>query len=299
MMNANNRHYLSIGKKLAVILAFFMALPALAFPAKIILKNGKEITTSKYWEKKDFIEFNFNGLIARVSQKEIDRIENDPAETPPSPPPESQPASRENAAHPEKIPEVDKKADTGKKLSALPPRPEAEAAGKDTAYLTSIISAISKYKKLVGFRSLFWGCRVFDIYGLEKVGMEPVYGGIDKYVNPREKLKFGGANLEKIVYGFWRNKLISVTIWADGKSNYTALRKEVFNRFGKGIQHDSSVERRIWIGGSSNKYLEFDETTDKGLLWFRNRDLWDQIQNRSPAEPAADGPTAEAPKIPQ
>ena len=265
-----------------LLMGFCLTVSPPVHSATIFLKDGREVKTDKYWSLDGFVQFQYNGMITKIPQNRVDRIEEDVA------PPESG-ATRKGrdrnkalSPSPEHTKTALDKALSDKKMTiARPPAPEKPFRG-DTEYLTTIIAAISKYKKEVGFRGLFWASTVYDIYGLEKVGEEPLYGGVDKYVNTLDKLKFGDANLEKIVYGFWKNQFLSVTLWVDGESNYQALREETFKRFGKGRKSSSGEERHIWIGGASDKYLEFDTPTEKGLLWFRNHDLWKQIKREYP-----------------
>ncbi len=263
--------------RLVVLLTIAVAMQANAFAATIILKTGREIVTEKFWEKDDSVAFYYNDLIARIPRNEIERIEKDVIE----------PSPVDDLAGDER-PTAGEKPTAGDKNAKNPEQPKTGKSGKDTTYLSHIIGAISKSSKHVGYRDLFWGCSNLDIYGLMKIGEEPDFGGIEKFVDPKEPAKFGNAQVEKIVYRFWNDKLMSITMWADGETNYAALKEETIKRFGRGRQGDPDAERYIWLGGPSDRYLEFDENVGKGLLWFRYRELWQQIGQYEPRSPAPD-----------
>lgn len=257
-----------------VLLAMAAALQANAFAATIILKTGQRIVTEKFWEKDDSVAFYYNDLIARIPRKEIDRIEKSVIElsSMKNLDGDEPPTAVEEPTEGENHPKNGQQTETAKSI-------------RDTSYLSHIISAISKSKKHVGYRDLFWGCSSLDIYGLEKFGEEPDFGGIEKFVDPKRPAKFGNADVQKIVYRFWHDNLISITMWADGATNYAALKEEAFKKYGKGRQGDPDTEKYIWIGGPSDRYLEFDENSGKGLLWFRYRELWQRIDQRDPQSP--------------
>ena len=216
-----------------------------AFSDTIFLKDGQTITTDRYWEDGDSISFAVDNLIASVPREEVERIEPVPA----GPSPAADVQSPPDATPPGKIPNT---CPASSRPSTKPTKPLGSAG-------CSGIAAVQ------------------DIHGLESIGTDPAFGGIDKYANPRDALKFGTAPVEKIEYSFWQDNLLSVTLWVQGQAHYESLREEAFKRFGKGLQGDDRVERYVWTGGPSDKYLEYDATIDQGLLWFRNRSLWQRL----------------------
>ena len=259
-----NPFFIGLGYHLLIALAIWITTSSTAYSATIFLKDGREIKTEKCWSASGFVEFHYNGMIARIPEKEVDRIEDKKPAPGALPAKTASPDKALFPPTPENTKTALEKAPGDKKLTVSPPPYQKKKSGADTEYLTTIIAAISKYKKEVGFRGLCWASTVYYIYGLEKVGEEPIYGGIDKYVNVRDKLEFGAAKIEKIVYGFWKGEFLSVTLWVGNEDHYKALREETFKRFGDGGKSASGEERYIWIGGASDKYLEFDSATGKG-----------------------------------
>jgi hypothetical protein len=116
-----------------------------------------------------------------------------------------------------------------------------------------------------------WGLAPEDIEGLVFSGRDPAYGGVVQYYRPEEDLSMGRADLRGIVYGFWRNRLYTITAWADGMTNFRKMRTEAFKRYGRGNQRRKGVERYTWIDAGSDRMLSFESELNVGLFWMRSR----------------------------
>jgi hypothetical protein len=124
-----------------------------------------------------------------------------------------------------------------------------------------------------GFRDLAWGSELSDIAGMVKTETDTGLTGVVEFVRPDDVLRIGEAKLKSIIYSFWQDQLYTVTIWTQNKSNYNALRRAVFERFGEGSQGNASIERYIWSDRLTDRMLEYIKETEYGLLWMRSRDL--------------------------
>lgn len=133
-----------------------------------------------------------------------------------------------------------------------------------------------------GFGDLMWGMHPSDINGLQKINTDPAYGGVDQFVREDEKRRYGRADVTRIAYGFWRDRLYTITIWTHGDANYKRLKKEAFRLFGKGAKPDKNKEKYIWYTGRTDRLLQYDFMTDTGLLWFRSRRLDDEVKRLYP-----------------
>ena len=124
-----------------------------------------------------------------------------------------------------------------------------------------------------GFRDLHWGSKLSDINGMVKIETDTGLAGVEQYFRADDVLQVGEAELDKIIYSFWREKLYTVTIWTQSYSNYKALRNEVFKQFGKGSRRDESLERYIWLDKLTDRMLEYVKEGEHGMLWMRSRNL--------------------------
>jgi len=84
----------------------------------------------------------------------------------------------------------------------------------------------------------------------------------------------------------WRDRLYMLTIGTEGRSNFLALRGEVFRQFGRGLRTDPALERYIWTEGPNDIMLQYSKDGQQGLLWLRSSELDRQYklsQIKSPA----------------
>ena len=70
-----------------------------------------------------------------------------------------------------------------------------------------------------------------------------------------------------------RDRLYMLTILTEGRSNFTALRGEVFRQFGRGLRTDPKLERYLWTEGPSDVMLQYSMDGQQGLLWLRSSEL--------------------------
>ena len=124
-----------------------------------------------------------------------------------------------------------------------------------------------------GFRGLHWGTKLSDIKGMVKIETDTGLAGVELYFRPDDVLQIDEAQLDKIIYAFWQEKIYTVTIWTQNYSNYNALRSVVFRRFGKGSRSDESLERYIWPDRLTDRMLEYVKEGEHGMLWMRSRKL--------------------------
>jgi hypothetical protein len=124
-----------------------------------------------------------------------------------------------------------------------------------------------------GFRDLPWGSELSDIAGMVKTETDTDLAGVVEFVRPNDVLRIGEAELKSIIYSFWHDQLYTVTIWTQNESNYKALRRAVFERFGEGSRGKASIERYIWSDRLTDRMLEYVKESEYGLLWMRSRDL--------------------------
>jgi hypothetical protein len=84
---------------------------------------------------------------------------------------------------------------------------------------------------LTGFRGLEWGSpRPADMIYLTT---SDFYGGEQGYTRPSDALTIGGAELERITYNYWNNRLSSVYITASGLGNFKALKDALSAKYGE------------------------------------------------------------------
>ena len=106
-----------------------------------------------------------------------------------------------------------------------------------------------------------------------KIETDTGLAGVELYFRPDDVLQIGEVQLDKIIYSFWHEKLYTVTIWTRNYANYKALRRVVFEQFGKGSRSDESLERYIRPDRLTDRMLEYEKEGEHGTLWMRSRNV--------------------------
>jgi len=226
----------------------------------IILKTGEKFETDRIYREDGRIRFFVNGLPVVIKKKEIERI-------------------IKNKPDRHRLEPSGKKREINGVLSEKQPVQEGPDFLPDKKNRLYEMSTQLSYGD-PDFRGIRWGLKPSQIEGLEKIGTDPAYGGVDEFIIPGETMWIGGAKLEKIVYGFWRGRLYTITIWTAGFLEYETLKKEVIKRYGKGMQFNKDVEKIVWYDGTTDRLLEFDYQNTIGLFWMRCRKLDIEVKKR-------------------
>jgi hypothetical protein len=137
---------------------------------------------------------------------------------------------------------------------------------------------------------LKWGDKIEDIKGLQLVKTDK---DTKAYIRPDDDLKIGEADLKRIIYHFWNSKFCSAIIEFESFSNFEAIRKASFIKFGEGKKTNRFMEDYIWINHpKTNIALKYNEVGKNGYFYFASEELMREIkasQNAKAKEGAATG----------
>jgi hypothetical protein len=230
-------------------------LPALSSADMIILKDGHSIEAENAYEREGNIFFYLHGLKMRVSKKAVLRV----TKTDKAAPAGIKGNTAEDRNRANHIIHADK-------IIKSKPLPTENPSGEQPKKIRPEI-------RWSGFRDLRWAIGKSTLGRLTELESETGQDEIKEYVRANEDLKLGKAQLDSIVYTFWRHKLYAVTIWAAGHANYLALRNEVFNRFGIGYKSDQNRERYLWSDPYSERILKYDDVDQSSLFCMQSKEL--------------------------
>jgi hypothetical protein len=236
----------------AVLLNFFVVNGALA--DTIFLKNGKKLEVDKTWREGAQLCFNFHGIKAGIPQSKVSRVKRNPD------------VDEIILSDSYQNKDDSKKSDleSPQAIHQSPPKPRPEPC-----------SALRKD----GFCDLQWGRKLASVDGLQKKQTISDLDGVVEYIRPSDPTNIENANLKSVIYAFWREQLYTVTIWTEGRSNYTALREAVFKLFGPGIRSDATRERYLWSNDLSDIMLDYTKDGQYGMLWLRSKELDHQCRS--------------------
>jgi hypothetical protein len=247
-----------------IIPAIILSLALFLLPAwadVVILKSGKKLKVEKVWQENGQTWIVFHGMRASVPQSKVERIESD---------------SSSDAVNLD----LKKEANVNLKKNSRPtpqgiPRKQTDNASQtmSTPQPTILKKDQSRIFRDENFSDLKWGIKITAIKGLEKVQEPAGHDGVAEYRQEHKNKKFGTAALSSIQYTFWRDRLYMMTIRTTGRSNYTALRDEVFRQFGKGLRADQALERYLWTEAPNDIMLQYLKDGQQGMLWLRSSEM--------------------------
>ena len=157
--------------------------------------------------------------------------------------------------------------------------------------------ASTRYTKplseLDGFRGIKWGAGVTTLEGMEKLEQDKTSNrDIVWYRRKGETLTFGNVKVEDIFYSFWMGGFESVWIDFRGEENFEALKKELFERFGKVLESGELVKRTekealverstmrqgeeefyFWDGEQMEMWLSYSKSRQKGTLSINSKKI--------------------------
>jgi hypothetical protein len=157
--------------------------------------------------------------------------------------------------------------------------------------------ASTRYSKprseLEDFRGIKWGAEVTTLEGMEKVEQDKSPNrDIVWYTKKGETLTFGKAKLENIFYSFWMGNFESVWMDFKGEENFQALKKELFEQFGKVLEsgelmkktdEEALMERStvrhgeeefyFWDGKQTEMWLSYSKIRHKGNFSINSKKI--------------------------
>ncbi len=143
-----------------------------------------------------------------------------------------------------------------------------------------------------GFRDIKWGIEISTLKDMEEVEQNKSSGrDLVWYRRKGDTLAIGEAKLENIFYSFWMGEFESVWIDFEGEENFEALKKELFERFGKAFEPKGSMDKMskrarrerspteraggfyVWWGKNTEIWLSYSKDRHKGTLTMNSRKI--------------------------
>jgi len=143
-----------------------------------------------------------------------------------------------------------------------------------------------------GFRDIKWGTEISTLKDMEEVEQDKSSGkDLVWYRRKGDTLAIGEARLENIFYSFWMGEFETVWIDFGGEENFEALKKELFEQFGKGREPAGSMDKMgkrgkrerspterpgafyAWWGEKTETWLSYSKDRHKGTLTMNSRKI--------------------------
>jgi len=109
-----------------------------------------------------------------------------------------------------------------------------------------------------------WGTNIRDLPDMVLMGA--IGGGKRVYTRKGEKMKIGDADLEAVMYGFYKDRLEDVQMHFRSSSNFAKLKEILFQMNGPGHQPVRSLETYHWYGKQVSVFLAYNQILGKGAI---------------------------------
>lgn len=115
------------------------------------------------------------------------------------------------------------------------------------------------------FRGMKWGSNVRDLPEMKLLAEE---GDLKFFEKANELIRIGEIEVDKIVYGFHRDRFYNVMIYYSSPADFTRFREALSKEFGPPFQPVESEKKCFWNGDQVNLLLNFDEASATGRIIY-------------------------------
>ena len=118
----------------------------------------------------------------------------------------------------------------------------------------------------LGSNILKLGSNISDIPNLVFIG--DIGDGKKVYRMEGERMKIGDADIEMIMYGFYKDRLEDMQIHFRYSSNFGKLKEKLFQLCGPGRQPNPFVQTCHWYGEKFSLCLTYNRIPEKGVIGY-------------------------------
>ncbi len=133
------------------------------------------------------------------------------------------------------------------------------------------------------FRGITWGAPIED-HQKELVSLSS-RGDVAFYRRPADQMSWGGAEIQKISYRYFKGRFSGSTLQLFGASHKKAITAKMFELYGTPEQPNKRVPQFFWTGEKA-KVVLFCEVTDYCVIDMANLELLAQEEAQNQPAPA-------------
>ena len=115
-------------------------------------------------------------------------------------------------------------------------------------------------------KGIKWGTNIRDFPGMVLMGA--VGAGKRVYTRKGEGRKIGEADIEMVMYGFYKDRLEDVQIHFRSWDNFVKLKELLFKACGTGQQPIRSLESYHWYRKQISIFLAYNKILGKGAIGY-------------------------------
>ena len=141
------------------------------------------------------------------------------------------------------------------------------------------------------FKDIKWGSSLSGLSNMEHSRTEyitPILEPVQYYIKSDDNLDHLGINVDKIEYGYWRDKLYKVEINAEGQSNWEKFETALTEQLGKPRRPHGPNKLLTWklkeTFASMNPSFDSEKNLTHVLVVLTSREIWDEINKSIKAQ---------------
>jgi hypothetical protein len=115
------------------------------------------------------------------------------------------------------------------------------------------------------FRGIKWGSNIRELPDMKLMAEE---GDLKFFERPNDLTKVGDADVDKVIYGFYKDRFYNVMIYYRSLSNFSRIQEMFSREFGKPFQPNESEKKLFWNGEQVNLLLNFDDVSNTGRITY-------------------------------
>ena len=123
----------------------------------------------------------------------------------------------------------------------------------------------SAKKEPADFRGMKWGSNLRDLAGMNLLAED---GNLKFFEKANDLTKLGDADVDKIIYGFHKDRFYNVMIYYSSPADFARIRDTLSKEFGQPFQPSESEKKCFWNGEQVNLLLSFDEASNTGRITY-------------------------------
>jgi hypothetical protein len=123
----------------------------------------------------------------------------------------------------------------------------------------------SSKKEPADFRGMKWGSNIRELQDMKLLAEE---GDLKFFERTSDLTKIGDADVDKVVYGFYKDRFYNVMIYYRSSSNFSKIQEMFSREFGRPFQPNESEKKLFWNGEQVNLLLNFDEASNTGRITY-------------------------------
>jgi hypothetical protein len=115
------------------------------------------------------------------------------------------------------------------------------------------------------FRGVKWGESLENVPGMKPLAEE---GDLKFYEKSGDEMKFEDAQVERIVYGAYKNRFHNVLVYYRSDENFMKIKKVLSRQFGDLVQVEQAAKKFVWSGETLNVLLSHEDSSDTGKVTY-------------------------------